>query len=368
MDMLEIYLEAIAAHLPRDAAPDIVAELRDTLLSQFEEREDSLGRALTDEERQEVLRAMGHPLAVAARYRTGPQQLIGPELFPYWLFAVKAGLLILAAAYALILLIGLVSSPFDAGRAVVQSVHGLFGAGLTLIGVATLAGAICEHFGLRPGYLDTWRVEDLQILKLADPASWAAQLSADLPIRGLPRLKPQRVWPGSEAMVSLVAGILFVAWWIGVLHIPGMAGFDLKGSKTAVEAAPVWAALYLPILAYALAEIAVDAVGVARPAAIRLRAVLQIPIAVAGIALMVAIFQAGHWFTLVRGGERAAVGGDGSLLDLAALHQLHGIDRDLPSLALGLGVILSWVLVITAIGLGVKIAKSLWQIYAAGRR
>ncbi len=32
MDMLEIYLNAVAAQLPRDAADDIVAELRDTLL------------------------------------------------------------------------------------------------------------------------------------------------------------------------------------------------------------------------------------------------------------------------------------------------------------------------------------------------
>ncbi len=99
-----------------------------------------LGRPLTDEEREEVLRAMGHPLVVAARYRKEPQMLIGPELFPYWLFAVKAGLLIMAAVFALTLMLRLAGNPLDAGQAVAQSFHGLFGAGLTLIGAVTPGG------------------------------------------------------------------------------------------------------------------------------------------------------------------------------------------------------------------------------------
>ena len=50
MDMIERYLNAVAAQLPQAEREDIVAELRDLILSRFEAREDELGRALNDEE------------------------------------------------------------------------------------------------------------------------------------------------------------------------------------------------------------------------------------------------------------------------------------------------------------------------------
>lgn len=368
MDMLETYLDAVAAQLPRDTSDDITAELRDTLLSQFEDREEALGRPLSDDEREAVLRAMGHPLVVAARYRKGPQMLIGPELFPYWLFVVKAGLLVLGVAFALTLIIGLVGNPLDGGRAIGRAFQGWFAAGLTLIGGVTLAGAIFEHFGLRPPYLDNWRVRDLQLFKLGDPASWAAQMGAAMPAHtGTPSKWP-RAWPGSEALLSLVAGLVFAAWWVGLLHFPELGRFVRNGSEVLVEAAPIWTVLFLPILAYVLVQAAVDALGVLRPAAIRLRATLQIPVAIAGIALTWAVLQAGHWLTLVRGDERAAIGGDSSLLNIHALDRLDGIDGTLAGMATALSVIATWVLAITLIGLGLKILKCLWQMFVGARR
>jgi len=388
MDMLETYLDAVAAQLPRDAADDIVAELRDTLLSQFEEREEALGRPLTDEEREEVLRAMGHPLVVAARYRKGPQMLIGPELFPYWLFAVKAGLLIVAAVFALTLMLRLAGNPLDAGQAVAQSFRGLFGAGLTLVGAVTLAGALCEHFGLRPPYLDTWRVKDLELLKFGDPARWAAHLGIDAskftprpagpdaperPMDREPRerapapgarTKRPRGWPGSDAFFSLIGGLMFAAWWAGLLHLPGLGRFDLDGFAVTVAAAPVWAALHLPILFYVLVQVAVDAVGVLQPAAIRLRAALQIPVAAVGIALAWTILSAGAWFVLNGAGQQMTVGGGMSLFSLQALRDMHDLGRTVQGTAAGLGVIMTWVLVITMVTLGLKILKSLWQLVA----
>ena len=59
-----------------------VAELRDLILSRFEAKEEELGRALTGDEQEAILREIGHPLVVAARYRKGPDSLVGPELFP----------------------------------------------------------------------------------------------------------------------------------------------------------------------------------------------------------------------------------------------------------------------------------------------
>ncbi|WCM27226.1 hypothetical protein NDN01_25120 [Sphingomonas sp. QA11] len=403
MDMLDIYLDAVAAQLPRDTADDIIAELRDTLLSQIEEREEALGRPLTDDEREAVLRAMGHPLVVAARYRKGPQMLIGPELFPYWIFAVKAGLLIMAVIFVLTLMLRLSGNPAAAPEAFAQSIGGLFGAGLSVIGAVTLAGAICEHLGLRPGYLDSWRVKDLELLKYGDPARWAAHLGVDLRgksqprnqerdhagtgtgaeasgatrARGMswaswassapPRVKRARSWPGSDALFSLIGGLVVAAWWAGLLHIPGLGQFDVDGGAVTAAPSPIWTTLHLPILVYILAQVAVDAVGVVQPAAIRLRAALQIPVAVAGIALTWAILNAGALFVLGQGGGQAIIGGDTALFSLEALQGMHAIGRSLQGTAAGISVILTWMLGVTLIVLGLTVATNLWRLFGPGR-
>ena len=176
MDMIDRYLNAVAAQLPQDERADIVAELRDLILSRFEAREEELGRALTDDEKEAILHEIGHPLVVAARYRKGPDSLVGPELFPYWLFAVKAGLLLMLAVQAIVLFINLLSGPADAGQSIGHAVNGFISSGLTLIGIVTVVGAVMEHVGYRPGWMSKWRVNELSAFGLADPAAWGAAM------------------------------------------------------------------------------------------------------------------------------------------------------------------------------------------------
>ena len=68
MQVLDRYLAAIARHLPKAEAADIIAELRENLLSEIEEKEAELGRPLGAKELDALLTAFGHPLALAARY------------------------------------------------------------------------------------------------------------------------------------------------------------------------------------------------------------------------------------------------------------------------------------------------------------
>ena len=103
MDLIDRYLTAIRWNLPRAAnADDVIAELRDLIASRIEDREESLGRALTDKEISTLLRDFGHPLVVAARYGT-QQHLIGPDLFPFYWFSLKV---VLALSVALLILSG----------------------------------------------------------------------------------------------------------------------------------------------------------------------------------------------------------------------------------------------------------------------
>lgn len=370
MDLIDRYLAAVAAQLPQDERADIVAELRDLILSRFEAREEELGRALTDDEKEAILREIGHPLVVAARYRKGPDSLVGPELFPYWLFGVKAGLLIMLAVHAIVLLVNFVSGPTDPGQAIAQAFHGFFGSALTLIGAATLVAALFEHYGVRPKFLTQWRVKDLGAFNLSDPAAWGASMSGSDASRSAWKVPRPRVhrWPGGEHLFSFLAVGVFVLWWVGVLRFPGLIHIELRGEDAVVSGAPIWTVLYGPILLYAIAQMAVDLASLARPYAVRMRAAAQVVIAGAGFWLAWTIFQAGHWLTLSTSDETARVAGDWSLVNVESLHRFGEAGRDLTGVAGLLSVVFTWMLVAMMVGLVFKALANLFRIAQPERR
>lgn len=366
MEIIDRYLNAVAAQLPPDEREDIVAELRDLILSRFEAKAEALGRPLSEAEQEEILHEIGHPLVVAARYRKGPDSLIGPELFPYWLFGVKAGLLLLLTLQGVILFINLVSGPADAAQAIGQAINGFIDGGLALVGVLTLVGAVMEHVGYRPRWMRRWRVSELSAFGLSDPAAWGAAMgrTGAGKARSARPAAPARAqpWPGGEPLVSLVATGVFVLWWVGVLHFLGLAYVGPRGAEATVIAAPVWTALHGMILLYALAQMAVDLASLARPDAVRLRGAGRAVLAAGGLWLTAAIFQAGHWFTLQRDGETARIAGDLSMLNLQTLQALGDSGRELAGVAANLSIIAVWVLAMMAIGLTFQLLGGLWRV------
>jgi hypothetical protein len=363
MDMIDRYLNAVAAQLPQDERADIVAELGDLILSRFEAKEEVMGRPLTEDEQETILREIGHPLVVAARYRKGPDSLVGPELFPYWLFGVKAGLMVLGVVYAITLFIRLISGTDDAGQAIAQAFHGFFGAGLTLIGAATLAAAIFEHQGIRPAFLTKWRVKDLGAFGLSDPAAWGASMAGTETAKAtwMPKGRA-KAWPGGEYLFSFLAAGIFVLWWIGVLHFPPFNTIGLRGQDAVVSGAPIWSILFGPILLYAFAQMAVDLASFVRPRAVRMRAAARIVIASAGLWLTWRIMEAGHWFTLTRGEETARIEGDWTMLDIDTLRNLGDRGRDLAGVADTLSVVMVWMLAISAISLVCSVILNVWRV------
>nr|WP_314431173.1 hypothetical protein [uncultured Brevundimonas sp.] len=371
MDVIERYLEAVAAQLSTEDREDIIAELRDLILSRVEAKEEALGRALTGEEKEAILHEIGHPLVVAARYRKGPDSLIGPELFPYWLFGAKAGLIVIAGLQALVLLLRVFGDPADFGQAIAQGFHGFFTGTLTLLGALTLAGAIMEHYGLKPAWLTKWRIGDLPAYGLADPARWGAAVSGAAQVRTgqASKAKEKRDWAGrlesreaSEALWSLIAGTVFVLWWIGVLHVPGLSQFGLRSGEVAVTAAPIWSALFAPILAWAVAGTAVDALGLIQPHAARLRAFLKIPVSMGGLWIGWRLFEARHWFTLTQGDQVARVEGGPTNVSIEALRAVNEAGRGVFDTAMTLSTVLSWVLVVMMLALVLDIIRQMWRM------
>ncbi|HEX7729034.1 MAG TPA: hypothetical protein VF392_08360 [Terracidiphilus sp.] len=102
MEILERYLQAVKKYLPWQRQDDIIAELRANLEAQIEDAEAEHGRPLTSAEIEELLKKMGPPMLVAGRFQ--PQRsLIGPTLFPVYLYVLRIALTWATAIYAVVM-------------------------------------------------------------------------------------------------------------------------------------------------------------------------------------------------------------------------------------------------------------------------
>lgn len=207
-DLLDRYLYAVSRHLPaqRRGAPaqnDIIAELAANLRAQMEDKEEALGRPLTEDEQADVLRRHGHPIVVAARYQPR-RSLIGPELFPFYWFTVRRALPWVAGIWLLItaatILFGSWSTPLADRIDVGHIITGLFGTLFQFLAWLTAGFAMLEYFkGHMPNEFQhpDW-----------DP-------------RGLPKVDPDTDRNGPRhPYVDVIAGAAFLAWLLAFPHYP----------------------------------------------------------------------------------------------------------------------------------------------------
>jgi len=273
MDLIDRYLSAVRWNLPRAAkADDILAELRDLIASRIEDREESLGRALSGAEISAVLRDFGHPLVVAARYGT-QQSLIGPDLFPFYWFSLK---IVLALTLVLLVLSGAAGILFE-GHPVRSLAHAFDGAWWSLLGNAglvTLIFAVIERTGWLTDHLKRWSPEHLPDLR-------------DFQLK----TKPKSAW---EAGFEIVFGVGFLLWWAGLIPLP-IAWSNVKGLVLTPD--PIWIAMWWPILALMIARLAFNLVQWLRPRWKAVRIVLNLATTAGAVATLVLIYQTGHWIT-----------------------------------------------------------------------
>jgi hypothetical protein len=324
MNLVDEYLHAVSILLPKLQRDDIIAELRDTILSRVEEREAELDRALTDDETEAVLREVGHPVVVAARYREGPQHVVGPALYPYWMFALKVGLAIEVAA-ALIVLVVQVVAFGEVGFALSRAINSVISGAIALVGVATIAAWIIERQGFRIGYLDNWHVRDLRFLEFVawdwdTVREWLAGRGGPRPPYGRPpyggappppsaraaerkpepRPQPERSppqpprdasefaplpphWsPAGHGLMLIAAGAVLTIWWAGLArfdigvwpNLLQMPGFD-PGKLAAVDWEALRGVLFWPVLALGVWTILRGVVQFAHPWAVRLQGLME---------------------------------------------------------------------------------------------
>ncbi|HUY77114.1 MAG TPA: hypothetical protein VMV29_10110 [Ktedonobacterales bacterium] len=122
MDLIERYIREVKAYLPGKQQTDIGQELNGNLHAAVDDREEELGRPLTESEVERLLQGFGHPLVVAGRYQAsqgslafGPR-LIGPVLFPLYLRVLWLLIGIGSLLHALILVaLGVTGTTMTAG-------------------------------------------------------------------------------------------------------------------------------------------------------------------------------------------------------------------------------------------------------------
>jgi hypothetical protein len=288
MDLVDRYLHAIERQLPPRHAADIAAELRDDLQSRIEEREAALGRTLTKDETAELIKHFGHPLLVAARYRRH-QWLIGPDVFPFYLFVLRIILLAVAVVLVVAAAAAVVFAAASPLSAALNALGQLFMYALINGAIVTLIFALLERTGFPADHIRKWRPDQLPDVREERPGRW-------------------------ESPIEVALTIAFLLWWTGLVGLPLPAG----GSGFRIEAAPVWGQLYWPILVLAAARLVHNVVQWLRPRWRALRLALGAATAVGALALLPFIYGAGEWMTVVSTGlNPAGVEGLQASLNLA---------------------------------------------------
>ena len=280
MDLVERYLNAVAAQLPRDVREDIVAELRDEIMGRIEALEERLGRTATDDEIETLLREVGHPLTVAARYRPGPQSLIGPELYPWWMFGVKVALVVMTCVTLIGLAARVLIGDVYLGQAIGQALASLFSGAITVIGILTAAGFVLERQEEKPEFIAKWRVKDLGVFELGgdfDAETWGRKLARGDWSRPSGTVRPTgRMSPAAGAAASAIAWGVLLLWWTGLMPVAPIRPSDLGAVIDGVDygriVGEIAALAYWPVIGFAVARILFDLTRAASGGNVRLTA------------------------------------------------------------------------------------------------
>jgi hypothetical protein len=282
MELLDRYLNAVKFWLPKPQRQDIIAELSEDIRSEVEEREAGLGRRLSDDELAAILKRRGSPFAAAQRFLP-ERHLIGPGLFPIYLFVLKLVaffyLVPWLAVWACLVLFVPSYRTSHPGAALIGTLGTLWQIALFAFAAVTIGFAGAERIGQRSVRRENW-----------DP-------------RRLPRVRDRRRILRSSSAAEIVFGIIFLFFWLGALRFPAISAAHLAAASPASEPAPislgpVWESFrtgyYWPVAALAALGVVLASFNLFRPYWTRARLGLRAAIDAAGAAIL-AVVLAGHW-------------------------------------------------------------------------
>jgi hypothetical protein len=280
MDLIDRYLESVRLLLPLDQRDDITAELRDVLVTRREEKAEALGRDLTRQEDEALLKEFGHPLTIAGRY--GPQQyLVGPELYPVFIFVLR---IVLACVVGAGLIAGLTQGVIvrtPAATAIKTAIGTIWTGGLVSVGIVTLIFAMLQRQPVRERMLGDWNPRDL------------------------PRVAPRRRPRWYDFVAGIVVQSIFALWWVGWARFEPMSIVS-DHAELQVVFAPIWHALYWPVLALSAAIVVVNTIKLVAGERLRLVRVADMALQGGLLAFVAWALGAPRWFIVTGGPAKAA--------------------------------------------------------------
>ena len=240
-DLVDRYLQAVGFWLPRAQKQDILAEISEDLRSQLEDREAELGCPLSESEVAEILKQRGQPIFVAGQF-VPQRSLIGPALYPIYIFVLKIVALFYMIPWLLIWVGILLYHRAEASFRLRQDLNGLgtlWTVAFTQLAIITVIFAVIERVSSKSPCVTDW-----------DP-------------RKLPKIKVEtHAKRRYSAVCGIVAGFFGLLWLLAIPEYPflivGPTAFLLKG-------APIWQTVYWPLVALSVAAIFEHVVRLLRP-------------------------------------------------------------------------------------------------------
>lgn len=149
MKLINRYVSEVGRKLPLlKGRADIEKELRSTLEDMLEDRAQKLGRPVDEEMEIGLLKEYGSPQKVAETYNPQPY-LIGPRMFPFFLFILKIVLAAVALGLGIATVIKIVNlfpmSAWDVFKAIGQGLLSIFSAWIGAFGNLALIFALIER-------------------------------------------------------------------------------------------------------------------------------------------------------------------------------------------------------------------------------
>lgn len=190
MEMIERYIYAVTRHLPEKQREDIAKELRslieDMIAEQMGERE------ATDNDVEAVLKTLGEPARLAAKYSVRPRYVIGPELFDKYIALLKITLPAVALAILVASIIRYISAPeLIIGTVIGSTLGEILDAVIQVFAWLTAIFALVERFAADT-IAKEWKKDD-----------WDPVDLPDVPIK-------EAAFKRSETIVSIIFIFIFL--------------------------------------------------------------------------------------------------------------------------------------------------------------
>ena len=236
MEYIDRYLQSVKSALPKRQQDDVVRELTDEVLSRVEEKEEALGRPLTEDEQVALLKQLGHPWLLASRYRKH-RYLIDPSLFAIYWIVLR---LILVVVFFAMTIGAVAQAATGQGFGVALKIFFEYPmAALKVFALVTLVFVVLDIVQAKLNFFEKW-----------DP-------------RSLPKLsKSPKCTSTRDSIVGMVVAGVFGVWWLVALKHQ----FWLFGpAESIIQLGPIFQSVFPLYVVMVVVDVVRHAVVLIRP-------------------------------------------------------------------------------------------------------